>query len=56
MCRGEKSNRAAMLSLKRRVDFTRLNCFSQTHFASVVGHKSVDHKRRARSFMEKGFM
>ena len=30
------SNGAAMLSLKGRVDFTCLNCFSQTHFASAA--------------------
>ena len=45
-----------MLSLKERVDFTCLNCFGQTHFASAVGHELVDPKRRTRSFMEKGFM
>ena len=37
------------------VDFTCLNCFTQTHFASAVGHELVDPKRRTRSFMEKGF-
>ena len=36
-CAGERCwNRAATLSLKVRVDFTCLNCFSQTHFASAV--------------------
>ena len=35
------SNRAAMLSLKGRVDFTCLNCFSQTHFAFTGGHELV---------------
>ena len=30
------SNKAATLSLKGRVDFTCLNCFSQTHFASAA--------------------
>ena len=45
-----------MLSLKGRVDLTCLNCFSQTHSASAVEHELVDHKRRTRSFMEKGFM
>ena len=50
------SNRAAMLSLKGRVAFTCLNCFSQTHFASAVGHESVDPRRRTRASMEKGFM
>ena len=55
-CVGERnSNRAATLSLKGRVDFTCLNCFNQTHFASAVGHELVDPKRRMRSFMEKGF-
>ena len=44
-----------MLSLKERVDFTSLNCFTQTHYASAVGHVSVDPKRRTRSIMEKGF-
>ena len=39
-----------MLSLKGRVDFTCLNCFSQTHFASEVGHELV--KCRTRSIME----
>ena len=55
-CVGERnSNRAATLSLKGRVDFTCLNCFNQTHFASAVGHELVDPKRPMRSFMEKGF-
>ena len=44
-----------MLSLKGRVDFTCLNCFGQTHFASAVGHELVDPKRRTLSFMEKEF-
>ena len=35
------SNRAAMRSLKERVDFTFPNCFSQTHFASAVRHISI---------------
>ena len=39
------SNGAAMMSLKGRVDLTRLNCCSQTHFASAVGHELVDPKR-----------
>ena len=39
-----------------RVDFTCLNCFTQTYFASAVGHELVDLKRRARSSMEKGFL
>ena len=56
-CVGVKnSNRASTLSVKGRVDFTCLNCFSQTHFSSAVGHELVDPKRRTRSFMEKGFM
>ena len=39
-CAGVRnSNTAATLTLKGRVDFT---CFSQTHFASAVGHESVD--------------
>ena len=38
------------------VDLTCLNCFSQTHFASAVGHELVDPKRRPRSFVEKGVM
>ena len=38
------------------VDFTRLNCCTQTHFPSAVGHELVDPKRRTRSFMENGFM
>ena len=33
---------AATLSLKGRVDFTCLNCFSQTRFASAVEHELVD--------------
>ena len=36
------SNRAAMLSLKGRVDFTCLICCNQTHFAFSVGHEVVD--------------
>ena len=40
----------------KSVDFTCLNCFSQTHVASAVGHELVDPKRRTRSVMEKGFM
>ena len=56
-CRCEKFEyRAATLSLKGRVDFTCLNCFCQTHFASAVGHEFVDPKCRTRSIMEKGFM
>ena len=56
-CAGVRnSNRTATLSLKGRIDFTCLNCFSQTHFASAVGHEFVNPKRRTRSFMEKGFM
>ena len=35
------SSRVAMLSLKGRVDFTCLNCVSQTHFASAVEHGLV---------------
>ena len=38
------------------VDFTCLDCLSQTHFASTVGHESVDPKRGTCSSMEKGFM
>ena len=34
-------NRAAMLSLKRRVDFKRLICCNQTRFAFSVGHELV---------------
>ena len=37
----KNSNRAAMLSLKGRVDFTCLICCNQTHFAFTVGHKLV---------------
>ena len=44
------------LFMWRHVDFTCLNCFSQTRFASAVEHGLVDPKRRTRSFMEKGFM
>ena len=56
-CAGVRnSNRTATLSLNGRVDFTCLNCLSQTHFASAVGHELVDPKRRTRSFMEKVFM
>ena len=36
------SNRAAMLSLMGRVDFTCLICCNQTHFALTVGHELVD--------------
>ena len=36
LCRVINSNRAATLSLKGRVDFTCLNCFSETHFATAV--------------------
>ena len=36
------STRAAMLSLKWRVDFTCLNCSNKTHFAFSVGHGLVD--------------
>ena len=39
-----------------RVGFTCLICFSQTDFASAVGHELVDPQRRTRSFMGKGFM
>ena len=35
------SNRAATLSLKGRVDFTCLNRFSQTHFATAFRHISI---------------
>ena len=42
-CAGEIiSSKAATLSLKGRVDFTCLNCFSQTHFASAVERALVD--------------
>ena len=43
-----------MLSLQGRVDFTCLNYFSQTHFASAVEHDLVNPKRRTRSFMKRG--
>ena len=43
------------MSLKGRVDFTCLNCFSQTHFASAVGHVSVDPKRLNAFFHGEGF-
>ena len=33
------SDRAAMLSLKGRVDFTCLICCNQTHIAFSVGHE-----------------
>ena len=45
------SSSGATLSLKGRVDITCLHCFSQTHFASAVGHESVDPKCRTLSIM-----
>ena len=36
------------------VDFTCLNCFSQTHFTTAVGHELVDPKRRTRFFNGEG--
>ena len=36
------SNRAAMLSLKGRVDLTCLICCNQTHFAFSVGQTSFE--------------
>ena len=41
LCRGEKFEQSCDLELKGRVVFTCLNFFSQTHFATAVGHISI---------------